>query len=347
MTVRAFLGSALLGAFAAACGDAGGMADGNATSRSEAVFGGELSGPEDDAVVRVVARQPKPYYPMSCTGTLLAPNLLVTALHCVAVFDALGRFECRSNGSLEPSLGGGWIGEPVEPELIDVYFGPTLPPVAAAHGLSVFGVSSTSVCLDDIAFVVLDTALPSRGLPVRIEPRVQKGETMTVIGYGLNETPEVDRARRSGVPVLDVGPDDTSTGLGTAAPRTFILGDGGCVGDNGAPALSDETGAVTGVFAFPIGGECTEQSGARGWFTQLAPYTRLLESAFELAGAEPRTDAQASAAPATRSSGCALGAPAPRGTPSDGALVAFLVLFASRRAVRARSAARVCAPRWS
>jgi hypothetical protein len=331
----------MLSVLVAACGDPG---EASVVPQREAVVGGEISGAEDDAVVRVVSRRPMPYGSVSCTAVLLAPNLLVTALHCVASFDPVGRFECRANGSLDPTLGGGWIGETVDPELLDVYFGTSLAPVVAAHGAHVLGAGSTAICLDDIAFVVLDTALPSPGRPVRISQRVQTGEEMTVIGYGQNEFPDTPRARRSRIPVLDVGPDDTSDGLGTSAPRTFVLGDGPCPGDSGGPALSDDTLTVTGVLAYFVSSDC-QLPGTRGVFTELAPFRSLLESAFELAGAEPRTDAMPpEAPPATHASGCALRA-VPRERASRLSLLgALVVLFASRRATRARSAAGPHAP---
>ncbi len=294
---------AVLAFFSIACADARGR-DG-AAQRSP-VIGGEVSDDADDAVVRVVARQPEPYVDLACSGVLVAPNVLVTALHCVAVFDANASFGCRPDGTLVASSRGGWIGEALDPGLIEVSFGTRLPIKVDARGVRVLGTGSTAVCIDDIAFVVLDTALPSAGLPVRVQRPVVAGESMTVIGFGQSAMPGVVRARRAGVPVLVVGPDDTSSGVGVAAPRTFIVGDGPCAGDNGAPALSDESGAVTGVFAFNFSGEC-ERSGTRGWFTKLAPFANLQRDAFELAGQQPQEEGvTALAAPSAETAGCAL-----------------------------------------
>jgi hypothetical protein len=296
---------ALSGALAVACADA---PDFPIASSGEAVSGGEVSGAADDFVVRVASRQPEPYDGIVCSGTLLAPNLLLTALHCVAVFDAWSGFTCLSDGSLAHGSAGGWIGETLAPADIEVSVGTALPLAVAARGASVFGSGSTVVCVDDIALVVLDTDLPVPGVPVRLERPVVEGERMTVIGYGLNDGRDVLRARRSGVPVLDVGPDDTSSGPGTAAPRTFIVGDGPCSGDNGGPSLSDETGAVTGVFAFGFSGDCT-QPGTRGSFTKLAPFQSLLERAFQAAGRDPEVEGEelAAAAPMGSDTSCSVG----------------------------------------
>lgn len=317
---------------ATGCGEAPDLA---AETHQEAISGGAISGPEDDFVVRLVGAQPRPYTAMTCSGTLVAPNLVVTALHCLAVFDAFAAFGCLPDGSLVPSSRGGWIGETLEPAGVEVYFGTATPPAVAARGTHILGSGSTTPCVDDVAFLVLDTALPARGVPIRVELPVTAGEPMTVIGHGLNDWDDVPRARRSGITVLDVGPDDVAAGTGTAAPRTFIVGDGPCSGDNGAPALSDETGALTGVFAFNFSGDCT-QPGTRGWFTKLSPFRTLLELAFETAGRTPLLEGRAPPAETTPRAepSCRLGARAGQ----SGLLVpAFAVLLLLGRRARASS----------
>jgi hypothetical protein len=326
-----------LGAVAVGCADA---PDTGSSSLSEAVVGAEASGDSDDFVVRVTSHETKPLDDVTCSGTLLAPNLLVTALTCVTVFEALGAFSCESDGNLQAGDDAGWIGETLEPGRVEVSAGTALPPVVVAHGTRVLGTGSTVACIDNIAFVVLDTDLPVRKIPVRVARPVVRGELMTVIGYGQTDIPDVPRARRSGVPVLDVGPDDTSGGAGTAAPRTFIVGEGPCPGDNGAPALSDETGAVTGVFASNFGGNCL-LGGTRGWFTKLSPYAALLRRAFEEAGQEPLLEGESpSGAPARARAhaSCALGAGSDAPASWVPALFAVVLLGARGRGARARHA---------
>jgi hypothetical protein len=303
------------------------------SSLREAVAGGEVSGPDDDFVVRVNGRETKPLDGVSCTGALLAPNLLVTALNCVAVFDAGARFSCESDGNLVRGSVGGWIGETLPPESIEVSVGTTSPPVVMAHGTSVLGTGSTVACIDNIAFVVLDTDLPARTVPIRIERPVVPGELMTVIGYGQSESTDTPRRRRSGVPVLDVGPDDTSGSPAPVAPRTFMLGDGPCPGDTGGPTLSDETGAVTGVFAFNFSGTCP-LPGMRASVMKLSPYASLLLRAFDEAGQMPLLEGELparAAAGGKAKASCALAAgngPIQVGVPT---LFVLVVLLARRR----------------
>jgi hypothetical protein len=327
-----------LAALVAAC------ADGQTTSfgvEQQAVVGGTASGPGDDAVVRFVSRRPAPYSNFECAGVLLAPNVMLTALHCVAVFDGPAPFGCQADGTLDPRWSGGWIGETLDPATIEVTFGNEISNAVDARGVLVLGSGSTAACLDDIAFVLLDTDLPSRGLAVRTDRPVVEGELMTIVGFGQNGLSDVPRARRSGVPVVDVGPDDTSDGIGTAAPRTFVVGDGPCRGDDAAPALSDDTGAVTGVLAFVFGGDC-EQTGTGAWFTKVAPFTTLLADAFEAAGGEPSKEASGARVPvAQRASGCALAPPSLGQSDAELAVLAALsVLLVRRRGWERSGAAR-------
>src|SRR5688572_18602309 len=150
MSLSARVACVTLVGLAAPCADAPGV---TTSALEEAVMGGEVSGEADDFVVRIVSRQPEPYPDQFCTGTLLAPNLVLTALHCVAVSNASERFTCRTDGSLAPGPTGGWIGETLDPGRIDVYFGTEIPLEVAAHATSVIGTKSTVMCVDNIALL--------------------------------------------------------------------------------------------------------------------------------------------------------------------------------------------------
>lgn len=328
MTRRVRDAALLFGALAASC--TGAPEGGGGASVSLAVAGGEISGPADDFVVQIRSDQPEPYDDATCSGTLVAPNLVLTALHCVTVFDTNAAYGCEPDGSATPS-GAGWIGEPLDPASVEVYFGTELPLTVSAHGSAILGSHATFACVDDIAFVVLDTALPAGGVALRNERAVVRGESLTVIGYGVNDLEgDVARTRRSGVTVLDVGPDDTSDGTGNLPARNFIVGDGPTTGDNGGPALSDETGAVIGVFRQSIRGTGV-RSGSHGAFVELMPLMSLAGRAFEAAGAKLRLETAPS--PERRPApSCAL-TPA-RSAPTSAApalAVLGLLLFRRRR----------------
>jgi hypothetical protein len=335
------LGLCAFGLSLAACG-----ADPEARPGIEraAVTGGEVSPAAEDAVVRLLAHQSNGLS-TTCTGTLVAPNLVLTALHCVALNTNIGfgGYTCRSDGSLmPPDNGRGWLGAPITPSDIHVFFGGNIRVavspnasgpigdgsdlVGDARGQRVFGSGSTVMCVDDIALVELDRPLPSPGLPLRLERAVAVGELMTVIGYGTTEYPvDTDRYRREGIEVHAVGPDDTSQGLGVVAPRAFLTGMGPCEWDEGGPALSDETGAVAGVYSRPlVGGGCyaTDQLNH---FAKVAPYASLIRQAFAAVGAEPLEEPTGDPGAAS-SEGCAVRAP--RGGQASGLVFVVLALLA-------------------
>ena len=71
------------------------------------VLYGEVSGADEDGVVMVVASLSNVSH--ACTGSLLAPNLLITARHCVANFTD-EPFTCGPDGELVSTGGGGRMG---------------------------------------------------------------------------------------------------------------------------------------------------------------------------------------------------------------------------------------------
>ena len=128
-------------------------------------------------------------------------------------------------------------------------------------------------------------------------------------------------------------------------PAEFRLGESGCAGDSGGPALA-ETGAVLGVLSrggngsgVP-GGDVAGCLDAENVFTSVAKYKDLLRSAYDKAGQEPWLEGQANP-PGPRppppaesgSSGCTVGRGA---SPSlwYGLVAAALLACASRRRTR-------------
>lgn len=269
-------------ALAAACSAPVGTEDGAVLSSSSAIVNGTPSPEEEDFVVHIFAVKGG-----SCTGTLIAPNVVLTALHCVSEYDPLAAFTCDEDGVLHPvQTGGGEIGALFEPERVEVRVGPDPTMSQPVRAVRIFGSGSRSVCRSDIAVVVLDTELSPEPQRVRLGTRTRQGEMHTVIGYGQDETGALRvRNRRSGVAVLSVGAFGQYERQGKAAPLTFVVGESGCHGDSGGPAFSEETGAVTGVYSLVTSAGCTA-AGVRNVLTQVAAFERLLREAMEYAGAE-------------------------------------------------------------
>ncbi len=245
-----------------------------------AIAGGVDSGPEDDAVVRLFKPAVGELESSTCSAALIAPNLLVTALHCISVYtDGVAPFKpfrCTADGKLENSGdGAGTFASQLPPEQLTVHSGgsPSVDPVAV--GERILGSGSTTICNNDIGFMVLDQELDLPILPIRLDGEVRVADSISAVGYGFTGLSEPTmRRRRDDIRVNDVD----------LPPRTFGVGQGPCKGDSGGPALSSE-GAVVGVFSM-TNGDCASDR-VRNTYTQLMPFKNLALQAFEAAGAEP------------------------------------------------------------
>lgn len=236
-------------------------------------------------VVALLAESPQVSF---CSGTLIAPNLVLTALHCVSTLNNMD-FSCSLDGELiQHRAGAGELGAPVEPEDVSVYAG-VVPDLEnpVAKGEALFSTNSTQICRNDLALLVLDRDLDLPLTPLRLEERTVAGESVTVVGYGHSGDPVVARHFRSKVRIVDVGTDDRGGDGGFAPPRTFATGRATCPGDSGGPALAENApGApIAGLYSI-VAGDCTTE-GARNIFTQVAPFRELILEAFAYAGHEP------------------------------------------------------------
>jgi len=249
------------------------------------IVNGELSGPEDNAIVNIQSTNESGAI-QSCTATLVAPNLIITALHCVANFSPLP-FTCNADGTLAAGPGGA-IGTVISASEILVRSGTdTLGEKSVAKGAKIFAAQTTTVCHDDLALVLLDRALeqPPTSLPIsmiRLNADVMPGEHVRIVGYGaVSEDTDAStgtRHSRSGLVVARVG-----DGI---PPQTFTTnGPGGCFVDSGGPALSDNE-AVIGVFSQFVG-DCGSPTTVN-YFTEVAPFRDdVVLRAFTAAGYEP------------------------------------------------------------
>jgi secreted trypsin-like serine protease len=263
-----------------------GAADGEASAELRAaIVNGEVSDENDDAVVMLLTAAPSGSW-SSCTATMVAPNLIITALHCVSYF-AGGMFSCNADGTIETSdPGSGDIGAPAVPEKIEVFTGTEVASEPSAYGARVFGTGAPDICRNDLALVLLDRSLDLPLATLRMDRPMETGELMTVVGYGSTGSSTAHgRERRAGVKVLDVGPL-AATEVGTTPPRTFVLSQGACYGDSGGPAFSESTGALSGVFSLAGNSVCTA-STIRNTYTRISPFRALIEQAFLAAGADP------------------------------------------------------------
>jgi hypothetical protein len=240
---------------------------------------GEATGARAVVAIKVSASPTASSFEL-CTGTMIAPNLLVTARHCVgkAVTSSVS---CTEEGR---SANGDHMGGELDPKTIQIYAGasPNFAGAPTALASKVFHPEGSVLCNADIAVVVLDRAIPSATpVPVRLAGGLRKGESIKSVGYGQNDSsiPVGTRLRKDRVSVLALGKtvSASKTPLGT---REFEVGVSTCQGDSGGPALSEETGALVGVVS--RGGECKDDFGHI--YTTTSGFEDMFNAAFAAAG---------------------------------------------------------------
>ena len=285
------LGSLSLGLLLGGCADA--AQNERAGWSASAIVNGYRSEASDDSVVQLTAKPPNST-PAACSGVLIAPNIVLTAVHCVAQYND-GTFSCNADGTIDASNpGDGSLGELAPPAQIVVRSGVFPTATVDAVAVKVFGTGTNQICRNDLALLVLDRDLPLPVAALRLTRGVEIGEAVRVVGYGATESSgSTGRFARDHLRILDRGDDAGGSVTGNAAPRTLVVGEGPCHGDSGGPVFSEQTGAVVGVYSLAVASSCTAIS-ARNVYTRVAPFAALVDAAFEFAGATPIAEASPS-----------------------------------------------------
>jgi Trypsin len=209
-----------------------------------------------DAVVRVVG--PK----MTCSGTLVADDLVLTAHHCVVERDATGGFRSTllSASALEVELGGDYLpwGNVGLRAILT-------PPCGESGGRG------------DVAILVLERKLV--GMPTLSlgdEPP-RAGDLVYPEGFGrcALSAEGVRRRERDGGPVAAVSP-------GTFEAQASV-----CPGDSGGPVVNQVTHEVVGVVSLSAM-DYDEATRARSIFARIDEAPKLIAYARLVAdGADP------------------------------------------------------------
>jgi hypothetical protein len=291
-------------------------------SRAEPIVGGERSGAEQDGVVLLRAVVDGRGETL-CSASLVAPNLIMTARHCVS-YTTEGAFFCSVRGELlENPTGGGRIGLHVPAASLEVYGGGTPRKLPLARGLRVLSTLSPTACDNDLAFVVLDTSLDLPVVPMRIGEPAQLHELVVLVGFGITDNQQFipyetqPRLQKRGLEVTGVGPDSIDDGVTTVPPRVLLLeGPSGCIGDSGGPLLAESSGAVLGVYSLLHGGSCSAPA-VRHNFVHVPPFRALIDEAFAASGGEPLLEPEPTSEMGEAGSGGAASG-APNGASGEG-----------------------------
>lgn len=177
----------------------------------------------------------------ACSGTLIAPNVVLTAQHCVAALTTGEQVDCAVSkfGPLHAASSLYVSTKTVLSQNPGDY-----------HGVKdvLVPVLSGPACGNDVAILVLASPIDASEAPTRV-PRIDvpaaKAEIYDAIGYGLRGAsgPSGTRYRRDNLKLRCVG----SNCLSAQVAEAEWLGDTGiCQGDSGGPA-TDAQSRVIGV----------------------------------------------------------------------------------------------------
>lgn len=261
---------------------------------SQAIISGQASGPAQDSVV-VLTTFAQGQRAALCTATLVAPNLILTARHCVSNVDE--QTACAQDGT--PVAGSMISGNRIASSLV-VFVGKngvapdsTVEANAAAHGAQVIVDASTTVCNHDIAFVQLDQNVDAPTSPMRLGAPSMT-ETISAVGWGVDASGTLPSQRevRDGLSLIGIGPapfpNNPSWGYGDSE---FMIGESTCFGDSGSPAFA-ASGAIVGIAARSGNGSAPTDnmattcmgSNAHSIYTHLDKFTKVINVAFQVAG---------------------------------------------------------------
>ncbi len=305
----------LFAAVAALCGCA---APGEPLGSSRSAILGGTPDPSDTNVVGIVWQSTNGGI-AECSGSLLAPNLVLTAHHCVAdVLNKENGPDCATSLFAAPDAASNLFVSTKDlastsPSEFHTVREIVVPPDS----------TNTTFCGFDQALLILSNDIePSEAIPLvpRVDGEIAANDAYAAVGFGSDGAGNFGtRERLDGLLVDCVGPGCASIAAGEMDPQHEWIGDHGpCQGDSGGPAL-DAANRVIGVVSrgqadctAPIYGDVYSWSD---WIKETARHAAAIAGdtppPWALGYSQGANVCQRD--PVSRTSGCNVSASAPRG----------------------------------